>query len=254
MAIQRLFDDTGSPLPPDQLYTSLVFPEPPPLRPYVYINMVSTLDGKIVLGEPTSLATGMGSPTDYLLFRRLQLLCDVVMVSGGTLRAGPVSYPLSIPRCVVTKSGDLPLENRFFEAGTQRTFVLAPQTLPPQSQEHLARVATLLLFGQEQVDLRAALRALREAHGFRILLCEGGGKLNDALLREGLVDELFLTLTPKIKGGSHLPTVVGGQGFPPNQYLPAKLLSLYRDEDELYLRYRLASHPVSWQSKAPAAP
>ena len=87
------------------------------------------------------------------------------------------------------------------------------------------------------------MRFLRQEQGIRYLLCEGGATLNDDLIRAGLADELFLTLAPKLKGGAHLPTIMTGQGFAPNIVLPLHLRSLYRDGDELYLRYRLDAAP-----------
>ncbi|CCW35547.1 pyrimidine reductase, riboflavin biosynthesis [Chthonomonas calidirosea] len=248
MPLERLLDLTESPVSPDQLYQHIVFPAPPEHRPYVYINMASTLDGKIVVGKPHGSAVGVGGPTDQQLFRRLQRTADAVIIGGGTLRAGPVIYPPNLPRYVVTRTGDLPLENRFFETTLEQTFVIAPKKLPADAQARLRSVATLLLCGEEEADLAEAFWRMRQEQKVRYLLCEGGGLLNDALLREGLADELFLTLAPKLKGGAHLPTSVGGIGFPPDFYLRAHLLSVYRDGDELYLRYRLEHTPVSWRA------
>lgn len=237
MGLERLFDSTGLDLPAGVLYTRVAFPEAPTDRPYLFVNMVATADGKIVIGEVGGAAAGVGGPTDQLLFRRLQQVCDGALIGSGTLRASPVIYPVEKPRFVVTRSGHVPLENRFFTDAPDRAFVLAPEDLP---EEIAARLGEYLLrFGRGEVDLRAALRHLRQVHGIRYLLCEGGADLNDRLLRAGLVDELFLTLAPKLKGGAHLPTVVGGKGFPPGQFVSLSLVSLYRDGDEVYFRYRV---------------
>src|SRR5579885_3216345 len=144
MALECLFDRTGDTPTPEALYTRLNFPAPPADRPYVYINMVSTVDGKIVVGKPHGPAKGVGGPTDQLLFRRLQRTANAVIIGSGTLRAGPVIYPPNLPRYVVTRTGDLPLENRFFETTPKQTFVIAPQSLPSHVQTHLRSVATLL--------------------------------------------------------------------------------------------------------------
>ncbi|HZO88343.1 MAG TPA: RibD family protein [Chthonomonadaceae bacterium] len=238
MALECLFDRTGDTPTPEALYTRLNFPAPPADRPYVYINMVSTVDGKIVVGKPGGSAKGVGGPTDQLLFRRLQRTCDAVLVGSATLRASQVLYPPELPRYVVTRSGDVPLGNRFFTDAPNRASVLAPEELPEAAKARLSAAARLILIGRGSVDLVAALRLLRQ-EGIARLLCEGGATLNEELLRAGLADELFLTLAPKIKGGAHLPTIVAGQGFPPGHFLPLTLLSLYRDGDELYLRYRI---------------
>lgn len=243
MPLERWIDRAENPPAPEALYTRLDFPEPPETRPYLFINMVSTVDGKIVIGEVGGTAAGVGGPTDQLLFRRLQRLPDAVMLGSATVRAGTVLYPPEKPRYVVTRTGELPLTNRFFTDAPDRAFVLTPEDLPEAAAARLRAETNLLQFGRGRVDLTAAMRFLRHEQGVRTLLCEGGATLNDELIRAGLADELFLTLTNKLKGGVHLPTLLEGTGFPPGQYLPLQLLSLYHDGDELYLRYRLDRFP-----------
>lgn len=245
MALERLYDTSAHPPEPDALYLQLERPEPPEDRPYLYINMAATVDGKIVLGAPDGPAKGVGGPTDQKLFRRLQHTCDAAILGSTTLRASQVIYPPEIARFVVTRKGDVPLENRFFQDAPQKACILAPVHLPAEIEAKLKASTNVLQIGEEDVDLKKALTYLRQNLGVRYLLCEGGATLNDQLIRAGLVDELFLTLAPKIKGGSKLPTPVAGEGFPPNISLPTTLLSIYRDESEIYLRYRLEREPQS---------
>ena len=239
MPIEKLFDQTEAPETPDLLYTNLHFPEPPPDRPYVFINMVSTADGKILQGPIGSTAAGLGSPTDQMLMRRLEEASEAVMIGAGTLRPGPVVYPLTLWRVVITRTGDLSLENRFFTDPPGRAVVFAPESLSSEMRERLEGAAALRLIGREGVDLPAALRLLREEFGVQYALLEGGAAINYDFFERGLVDELFLTLAPKIKGGAHLPTVVDGPGLPGHAFIAMELLSVYRDESELYLRYRV---------------
>lgn len=239
MPIERLIDLTPQPPAPNDLYANLTFPEPPEDRPYLYLNMVSTADGKIVIGDLGGSAVGVGGATDQLLFRRLQTRCDAAMIGGSTLRASHVLYPPSLPRFVVTRSGNLPFNNRFFTDAPDRAYVLAPTNWSPPANLPNGVPLNVLPFGTHDVDLPAALKWMREQLNIRTLLCEGGAVLNDILLRQGLVDELFLTIAPKLKGGNHLPTVVDGTGFPSGSYLSLKIVSLYRDEDEVYFRYKI---------------
>lgn len=239
MALERLFDATGSDHAPDALYTDLRFPEPPPDRPYIFVNMVATADGKTLIGPPGSTAAGLGSPTDQMLMRRLQEAADGALIGAGTLRPGHVIYAPRLWRAVVTRRGDLPLANRFFTDAPERAVVFAPATLPAQARERIVPPVRLRILGAESVDVRAAVRALREEFGIRCLAIEGGAGLNFEFFAAGLVDELFLTIAPKIKGGAHLPTVVDGPGLPGREFVSLSLLSLYKDGEELYLRYRI---------------
>lgn len=83
------------------------------------------------------------------------------------------------------------------------------------------------------VDLTALLRTLRD-EGVRALLCEGGPRLHASLQAAGLVDELFLTIAPKLSGGELAPHIVEGE-------LPGvvglELLWLLEEEGELFARY-----------------
>lgn len=249
MPLECLLDETANPPEPDALYLNLEWPDPPEERPYLYINMAATVDGKIVVGEVGGTAKGVGGPTDQVLFRRLQRTCDAALIGSSTLRASQVLYPPEAARFVVTRTGDVPLTNRFFTDAPQKAYVLAPTTLPEEVAAKLKAAVNVVQIGRDEVDLAAALKHLRQNLGIRTLLCEGGATLNDQLIRAGLADELFLTLAPKLKGGSHLPTPVDGEGFPPNVSLPATLLSLYRDGSELYLRYRLDRDPERLRPK-----
>ncbi|HLJ55833.1 MAG TPA: RibD family protein [Chthonomonadaceae bacterium] len=245
MPIERLLDLTGVDADPDDLYRAMTFSEPPDERPYVVINMVSTVDGKIVIGEPSGPAKGVGGPTDQLLFRRLQASADGALIGSGTLRASQVLYPPTMPRFVATRSGKLPLDNRFFTDAPANAHVVAPEGLPEATRARLQSAARLIESGRGGVDWPAALRTIRRDVGVRVLLCEGGSEMNWQLVGAGLVDELFLTLAPKLKGGARLPTILGGAGFPPGAVQGLTLLSLYRDGSELYARYSVGRSQVS---------
>ncbi len=236
-SLQRLMDSDHS-IDPSHLYEQVQFPDPPPDRPYCYINMCSSIDGKIVIGKPTGSAAGLGSATDQMLFRRLQLHCDAAMIGSSTLRASQVHYPEKIQRYVVTHSGNIPSDNRFFTEAPDRAFVIAPTGSKTQIQ--VQRSSLMYLYcGEQSVDLVEAMRMLRQEQGVKHLLCEGGGTLNEQMIKLGLVDELFLTIASKLKGGASLPTIMGGQGFPEGEFATANLVSIYRDDSELYLRYKI---------------
>ena len=80
---------------------------------------------------------------------------------------------------------------------------------------------------------------LRDELGVCNTICIGGSILNAALIEAGVADELFVTLAPKLQGGSGVSTLIEGRGFPVERLPLLELLSLYGDGDELYLRYRL---------------
>src|SRR5262249_15418601 len=97
------------------------------------------------------------------------------------------------------------------------------------------------VFGDKEINFHTALRWLRHKWKVKRLLCEGGGEVNDALFRAGLVDELHLTICPKIFGGRDAPTIADGIGrssLAKATYLQFK--SAKRLGDEMFLVYRAA--------------
>ncbi len=245
MTIRRLLDENPDCADPDKLYEIVRFPNAPSDRPYIYVNMAATVDGRSVIGESHGSAKGVGSATDQMLFRRLQRHGHGAIIGAATLRASQVTYPPALRRCVVTRQGDVPIENRFFTDVPGAAIVIAPANLPEAARRRLGAVAELVLCGERgEVDFPAALRVLRDRYQLSVLLCEGGATLNGELFRLGLVDELFLTVAPKVKAGSDLPGVIGGEALPPGIFSPLELRSVYCDDGELYLRYRVGSQTV----------
>ncbi|MGA3219899.1 MAG: pyrimidine reductase family protein [Acidimicrobiales bacterium] len=184
----------------------------PPDRPFVRVNMVSTLDGAVAF---SGRAGSLGGPGDKLLFSVLRSLADVVLVGAGTVRVeryGPAKLPLeaqeirqhrgqaALPTiAVVTRSGVLDFGSRLFTGDGPRPIVIAADDTRPDALASAAGVAEVLRTGTGAVDLASALRALGE-RGLKHVLCEGGPTLNSALAAAQLVDELCLTLSPKLTG------------------------------------------------------
>ena len=238
MFIERLYDISEENNPPEKLYETLAIRKGSQERPYILLNMVATVDGKTLISGRGSTAGGMGSATDQLLMRRIQHNVDAAIVGAGTLRPGNVIYESRLWRIVVTGSGDLPLHNRFFTDAPQKAIIIAPMSLPENEQLRFQEHCILLKCGQNHVDVGEAVSILYRDHKIETLLLEGGATLNFSFLEANIIDELFLTVAPRLKGGSQLPTVIDGPGLPGNVSRHLELISVYKDQDELYLRYR----------------
>lgn len=229
-------------------------------RPYVAFNMVASVDGKTTThhGE----LTGLGSRTDRQLMQRLRSQVDGVLTGGHTLRVDPFiptvppelaaerslhfpnqPQPLGI---VVSNSGDLPTEHRFWEAGRDLRLVFLGEAATQEAEAKLAakamicRVATDPTTGSS--DLGAMLDILFRDFGIKRLLVEGGASLNYALISQGWGDELFLTVSPCLVGGIQNASILGGAGYGMGgKQLPKlKLRSLYHHEEELFFRYQIS--------------
>lgn len=213
------------------LYSDIVFPGPHADRPYMFMNMVSTIDGKIITGERDEPVSDLGSDTDHMLMNRLETKADAVLVGANTLRAtGNDWNPKTTTRIVVTKSGDVPWESKFLTMGE-------PIVITSEDATFDAHGVTLIRAGKTNLDWESALKQLRE-RGIDVVNVLGGSEINAQLLERELADELFLTLAPKIKLGSETPTYADGNPLPREAVQSYRLVSCEVVENEIFLRYQ----------------
>ncbi len=213
------------------IYADLSFPAGREDRPYAYIDMVATIDGKIVSGDRNESVADLGSKLDHKLMRRLEESADAVMIGAQTLRSTSRAWnPRTPKRVVVSRSGDLPYDSAFFDGEAYVATVEPAEFAPPSP-------IRLLKAGEGAVDLEQLLGRLPEL-GIGRLLVLGGSELNGALLHADLIDELFLTIAPKVKLGRDLPTYAGGVPLPRDHILNFALIEHHVYENEVFLRYR----------------
>lgn len=223
-------------------------------------NMVSTVDG--AARSPQGLSHGISSDADRRLFGRLRGLADVILAGASTVReegysvakakpdfagrraaAGQSEVP---PVAVVSRSLSLDLSGPLFSGGAQRTIVLTCEAADPAALARAQSVADVLVCGRDDVDLAAAVAALR-ARGLGRIHCEGGPHLLAGLAAAGVLDELLLTLSPLLAGGNYdernaIMRILAGPGLtdPP---VPLQLRHVIEDAGTLFLSYAAASRP-----------
>lgn len=236
-------------------YTALEFPEPPPDRPYTAINMVMSADGHTTV---EGSERGLGSPTDQRLMRELRVHFDVVLNGAATFRASGTSARLNRPEleqwrlergmtpspiaAVLTRSGDLPAERRFFTDNSFDAVIYLSSAAPPDARQRLETLGRPVVEVPAGQEVEAAFQHMRDALGARRVLVEGGATLNGAIIQANLCDELFLTLAPKIVGGPEtLPAVRWPGAVARNNLQTLALSHQYTDakSGELFLRYKL---------------
>jgi 2,5-diamino-6-(ribosylamino)-4(3H)-pyrimidinone 5'-phosphate reductase len=237
MGAHRIYEDLE--LPPSGRRASR--------RPYVLINMVSSLDGRTTV---EGKAARIGSETDRRVMRTLRSKADAVMIGAGTLRAERLSLglddsvgpqPLAV---VVTASGNVPIESNLISDERQEVLVITPEDVRSVRLPERARYEELQVSEDRSgtVDLAEALKMLKTEHAVDLLLVEGGPSLNHALVSANVVDEIFLTLAPKLLGGTTpeaLGILAGHQLSAVSPRL--RLLSIHLAGDELYLRYAVTA-------------
>ena len=221
--------------------------------PFVLVNMAMTADGKIATA--TRAVASFGSARDHKHLLELRATADAVMsgartVDSAKINLGPggakfrrlrrqrglAEYNV---RVLVSGSGSINPQAEVFNHRFSPIIILTTQRASATKLRQLrARADAVKVCGETEINFRTALRWLHARWGVQRLLCEGGGELNAALFRAGLVDELHLTVCPKIFGGRTAPTIADGSAI--SQLAAAaqfKLKSARRVGNEMFMVY-----------------
>ena len=214
-------------------------------RPFVFINIAMTADGKIDTFQRKGAA--ISSAQDKERVDRLRAEADAVMVGGKTLldedpklivksealrneRLARGLPPNPIKVGIVTEARLHP-ESQFLTAGPASIVIFTTRwTSKHHVSELKSRGVDVYVDDSEKVNLVWALETLKEI-GVERLMVEGGATLNFELLRLGLVDEVQAYIAPMIFGGANAPTLAAGSGLERGEAIPLKLVSAEAWED-----------------------
>jgi riboflavin biosynthesis pyrimidine reductase len=198
-----------------------------PSRPWLRVNMVSTVDGAAT-GESGKSGSINNAP-DKQVFHLLRSRADAVLVGAGTARIEGYR-PTDRPVVVISRRAEVPDSLRGAAAGSvvMATFESAPFVDAARAELGADQVVTA---GRDAVDLAVLKSALAE-RGWGELLCEGGPHLLRDLLAAGVVDELCCTTVPRVIGAEH-PRILQG----PPVDVPLRLHTLLENDGTLLARW-----------------
>ena len=226
-------------------------------RPYVFINVAATADGKIDTFERKGSA--ISSKQDKQRVDELRAGADAVIVGGRTLldehpkltvksealredrvRRGMPPNPIKVGIVTSVASADIQSDSGFLNVGPARIVIFTTNRTSKEQVDFLRkRGVDVYIHDSERVNLLQALETLHEL-GARRVMIEGGGTINFEFLRAGLVDELMIYIAPMIFGGDHAPTLAAGTGLVRNEAIALKLEKVETHEDGgLLLIYKL---------------
>lgn len=206
-----------------------------PRRPWLRVNMVSTVDGAAT-GE-TGKSGSINDPVDREVFQLLRALADVIVVGAGTARTEGYR-PVDTPIVVVSRHALVPDTLRGAPAGSVlvATCEQAPGLADARS---LLGAENVLVLGSHRVDLQLLKQVLAD-RGWSDVLCEGGPRLLRDLLASGVADELCATVVPRLLAGEH-PRITHGAPVD----VPLHLHVLLESGSTLLARWWLAPLPES---------
>jgi riboflavin biosynthesis pyrimidine reductase len=201
-------------------------------RPWLRALMLQTADGSAAGGDGRS--GSVSGPGDRQVLRAVRANADAVLVGAGTARAEGYR-PTAVPIALVSRSLDLDLGGALFADPVHRTLVITCATSDPVRRAEVARAADLVVAGDADVDLAAAVADLRE-RGLRRVDCEGGPSLLAAVAAAGLLDEVCLTTAPLLVAGDS-SRITRGPRLPVP--LPLRLTQVLEEDGFLFARYRV---------------
>lgn len=215
-------------------------------RPRIILSAAMSADGKIATVSGDS---GFSSHRDRIRVHKLRSTVDAILIGKNTaLRDDPLltvrlARGKNPVRIVLDSSGTIPASSQILSTCSDIPTIIAVSQKISQSQ--LARLekfaVEVIVAGKDTISLRQLMRILA-GRQIRSVLVEGGGATNWAFIRDGLFDELYLTVSPFVAGGTRAVSLVGGTGFKTVQgSARLELVSTVRLGDHVVLHYRRAA-------------
>ena len=198
----------------------------PPRSSWWRINMVSTVDGSATGASGRS--GSINNRADKAVFDTLRGLADAILVGAGTARDEGYR-PAEVPIVLVSRRGHVPGSLRDAPRGAVLLATAADAEGLGESRELLGE-DNVVVTG-DQVDLVALRRALAD-RGLSCVLSEGGPSLFADLAAAGVLDEVCLTVVPRLVGGAH-PRIAAG----PDTETSLRLTTLLEEDGTLLGRW-----------------
>jgi 2,5-diamino-6-(ribosylamino)-4(3H)-pyrimidinone 5'-phosphate reductase len=213
----------------------------------VLINAAMTIDGKIATNIGDS---AISSKQDLRRLHRLRSSVDAIVIGISTVIVdNPRLTVRLVKRCgitpvriIVDSTGRIPLDSKILKSASKINTIVAVTTRT--SDKRIDKIksagAMVIVAGAKTVDLKELFCILKKM-GFNKILVEGGGELNWSILQLGIVNELMVTIAPRIVGGRTATTLVEGNGYTRiSEGIKTELIKISRQNNgEIMLYYKL---------------
>ena len=208
-------------------------------RPYVIVSAAISIDGKLATRTRRS---NLSSKKDLIRVHELRNTVDAILVGRNTIR---IDDPLLTVRYVKGKNpirvildsmGSVSPKSRVIKTAKKiQTILVVSENAPVTVERFIAKGVEVIRCGKNKIDLKKLLEILGKK-GIKRILVEGGGTTNWYFFKERLVDEISLTVTPFVLGGSTAISLVEGDGF--GEILDSfKLKKIEKIQNEIVLHY-----------------
>lgn len=211
-------------------------------RPKIILSAAVSIDGKIATKNGESK---LSSKQDLIRLHKLRSKVDAILVGKNTvIRDNPLLTVRLVKgknptRIILDSNGNIPENSKILKTAYQiPTIIAVSKNIPQKNLEKLEKFPIKIIFtGTKTIQLKNLLRQLSQQKIQRVLV-EGGGTVNWQFIKEGLFDEMFLTITPHIIGGHKSINLIEGLGFQRISKSPKlQLKSVRRLKNDIVLNY-----------------
>jgi len=221
-------------------------------RPFTFINSAMSADGKISTKERKQVR--ISGDIDFDRMDALRAGSDAIMVGIGTVLADDPSLTVKSEkrrlerkqagleenpiRIVIDSKARISPDADIFKKGEGRKIIIVSESAPSAKLRELEDIATVIVAGEDKVDLVASMSKIWEI-GVRRLMIEGGATLNWGMVSNGLVDEIYTFVGNLLIGGSTSPTLIDGEGFTEEEAMKLDLIEAETMEEGVLLKWKL---------------
>ncbi len=211
-----------------------------------------SLDGKISTSEKKQVK--ISNEKDMERVDRLRAESDAILVGSNTVaiddpkltvkserlrkervKKGLPENPLKV---MVGSIKEIKFDSDFLDYGNAEKIIFTTEKEDSEKIVRLMEKARVFVLGKKRVDLKKMVSILSDL-GVKRIMVEGGGTLNFEMLKEGLVDEIYVAIAPKIFGGRNVPTLADGEGFKEGEIVDLELIDIEKLDEIIVLRYRI---------------
>lgn len=211
-------------------------------RPYVILSAAVSVDGKI---SSTSGDSKLSSKKDLIRLHKLRSKVDAIVIGKNTVIIDDPSLTVryvkgkSPIRIILDSNGTISSKSKIIQTSEKIPTIIAVSKNISRNNLHKLKKfpVTIIQTGKNLVSVRSLLKQLVKKN-ITTLLVEGGGTLNWEFIKDGLFDEIIITITPYIVGGNNSVSFVEGKGFRKITDSPKlQLKSVTRLKTDLVLHY-----------------
>jgi len=211
-------------------------------KPHVILSAAISIDGKIAtrLGD-----SKLSSKKDKIRLHKLRSKVDAILVGKNTiLRDDPlltVRYATGKNpiRIILDSQGIIPVNSKILQTCDKiPTIIAVSKNISKLNLKKLKKFPVeIIMTGKNSVNIKSLMNNLGKRK-INTVLVEGGGTINWQFIKNNLFDEILITITPVIIGGTNAITLVQGRGFDEIKKSPKlKLNTIKKLENYLVLHY-----------------